>query len=162
MKNFIIAFFLLFIYQGVSAQINANISGLEIGHTGLYDGVTLLKSIDKETFYYESNDKIEVAAHNIPYAGINWSTIIASFKNGTLIRIQLMAEDYPSNQSCGMFEKLNEAFKAKYGNYLRYSSTDAYSYDDSNIGILLSYDKKENSFTLTYTYVYKPQIGDGI
>lgn len=162
MRLFILSLLIFFFLPAVNAQISTNISGLEIGRTELVDGVRLLKSIDKETIYYESNGKIEVAAHNFTFAGIKWSNIIASFENGLLMRVQLNTDDYSSKQSLRVFEKLNDAFLSKYNKFLTYSSPSVYMYKDEYVRVMLSYDESCNSFTTTYTYEYKPQIGEGI
>lgn len=162
MRQLIIVLFVFFTFQVANAQLSTSIGNLKIGHTELVDGIKLLKSIDEESIYFESNGQILVNAHNFPFAGIKWSDIIASFKNSTLIRVQLNVDGFAPSESLNLFEKLNTAFLSKYNDYLVYSSASVYMYKDSYVEVLLSYDVKNNSITVTYTYKHKPQIGEGI
>lgn len=162
MRKFITAIVLLLIPFVSFGIINKDINGLELGMTNLYDGVTLLKTIDKDCIYYKSNGKIDASAHNFPFAGINWDTIISSFENDQLVRLQMVANNYPPTQSGKLFGNLNNAFLSKYEDFLVYSEATAYMYEDEYVHVLLSYDEANSSITLTYTYKYKPKIGEGI
>ncbi len=62
----------------------------------------------------------------------------------------------------GLFKDLNNAFLSKYEDFLVYSSATACMYKDEHVRILLSYDEAHSTITLTYTYEYKPKIGEGI
>ena len=162
MRKFIAAIILLLMPFVSFGRMNKDINGLELGTTNLYDAVTLLKSFDKDCIYYESNGKIEASAHNFPFAGINWDTIISSFENGQLVRLQMDANNYPLTQFGKLFKDLNNAFLSKYEDFLVYSSATACMYKDEHVRILLSYDEAHSTITLTYTYEYKPKIGEGI
>lgn len=162
MKSFIIFLFWLLAVQFANAQISTNIGGLNIGQTNLYDGLKIIKNVDNDCLYYDSNNKIEVSANNFPFGGINWNDIIVSFENSLLVRVQLNAEGYPSTSSVNMFKKLNDAYLNKYKDYLVYSSPYAYMYKDDYVSVLLSFNEDDSSITITYTYEYTPKIGDGI
>ena len=166
MRLFIISLLMLFALPVVNAQISANISGLQIGNTELADGVRLLKSIDDDSFYFESNNQVLVSAHNFLFAGVNWSNVIATFEKGILVKIQMDTDGLMPEKSLNIFEKLNSAFESKYKDCLVHTLTDssynAYSYKDNYVSVLLSYDITNKTTGLSYTFIYKPQVGEGV
>ena len=166
MRRVIVTLIMLCALTLANAQISTNISGLEIGRTELADGVRLLKSLDDDSFYCESNSQILVSAQNFLFAGVNWSNVIAFFENGVLVKVQMDTDNLLPEQNIDIFEKLGRAYESKYKTFLVHTLSDsaynAFSYKDNYVSVLLSYDKANKTTGLSYSYIYKPQVGEGI
>ena len=79
-----------------------------------------------------------------------------------MVRLQMDANNYPLTQFGKLFKDLYNASLSNYEDCPVYSTATACMYKDEHVRILLSYDEAHSTITLTYTYEYKPKIGEGI
>lgn len=167
MRNRCLKIFLFFVcafnFNSLAlGQIKTEVAGFNLGEMGLYDCAVHFKELDNDYLRYETGDRMHLSGNNIRYAGVIWNSLVLSLLENKLERMQFnyTPEGYSIAHDC--FEKLVAAFDNKYSELKTYDSTNVVMYRDQYVSVLLAIDSDKNDVSLTYTYTYKPQIGDGI